>query len=793
MPKAKRAASHGAKTVVYIHGILNKPPPSVLKCQWDRALFGVEMGDRTRMAYWVNREYYPKPLDETCAEGDRLPAPAAGDTGVRALRLGDTTAWLDAEIEGLTGEPAERRRLRALAERVLAPAPRAAGPRARSVEAKILLLPPFLRTWITRMLTSAFLKDVNDFLFREDRRQAMKATLSERLLADGGPYVVVAHSQGTMIAYDVLRELDPAQFQVPLFVTIGSPLGLDEVQDVFHQWIGKRGALPFPRCVGQWLNLSDDLDPVAADHRLGNDFSPSTSLRDEHRIGLNPDWEENPHSGTGYLRVAEVQRAVRESLEPGFASAVRPFVVARDLVGKMEDRPVDRHPALIQLALEDSARAAGAPSLEEAKRAVLVELRRLIPQEAREDAEIDEHLVRYVSASLTRREVEELSARCDQLRIEYVWRNATKRALLWMSAQRIQAIPAHVGYRALGDGIAWAVLDTGVNAEHPHFEQFRNIAEEWDCTGTGEPRQVTRDGRGRRRGRGAGRGKGAAYEPTDHNGHGTHVAAIIAGALREHLRLSSEGPPVALSGMAPQAKLHTYKVLDDQGEGRDSYIIKALDHVNQANEKAGRLVIHGVNLSLGGSFDPSVYGCGHSPLCAELRRLWRSGVIVCIAAGNEGYAVLQSAEGAIESNLDLSIGDPANLEEAIAVGSVHKENPHTYGVSYFSSRGPTADGRRKPDVVAPGERILSARHRPAATRLADGGPAEAFYVEMSGTSMATPHVSGILAAFLSVRRELIGYPEEVKRRLLESCTDLGRDPYIQGHGLPNLQRMLATS
>jgi subtilisin family serine protease len=143
--------------------------------------------------------------------------------------------------------------------------------------------------------------------------------------------------------------------------------------------------------------------------------------------------------------------------------------------------------------------------------------------------------------------------------------------------------------------------------------------------------------------------------------------------------------------------------------------------------------------------------------------------------------------------MDLSIGDPANLDEAIAVGSVHKENPHTYGVSYFSSRGPTADGRRKPDVVAPGERILSARHDATAKRVRDGAPARMLYVEMSGTSMAAPHVSGILAAFLSVRREFVGEPEQVKRRLLESCMDLGRDPYIQGWGLPNLQRMLASS
>jgi len=227
-------------------------------------------------------------------------------------------------------------------------------------------------------------------------------------------------------------------------------------------------------------------------------------------------------------------------------------------------------------------------------------------------------------------------------------------------------------------------------------------------------------------------------------------------------------------------------VLKDSGEGEDAFIIKALDKVAEINEKAGRLAIHGLNLSLGGAFDPMSYNCGHTPLCQELRRLWNQGVLVCIAAGNEGYAVLEGADGPIQSNMDLSIGDPANLEEGIAVGSVHKLNPHTYGVSYFSSRGPTADGRMKPDLVAPGERILSAAH----TAPVDATAEKDLYVEMSGTSQAVAHVSGLLAGFLSVRQEFAGYPSRVKATLLDHATDLGRDRYIQGRGLPNLAKML---
>ena len=64
---------------------------------------------------------------------------------------------------------------------------------------------------------------------------------------------------------------------------------------------------------------------------------------------------------------------------------------------------------------------------------------------------------------------------------------------------------------------------------------------------------------------------------------------------------------------------------------------------------------------------------------------------------------------------------------------------------------------------------------------------------MSGTSMAAPHVAGLLAAFLSVRPEFIGRPDEVKGMLLASCTDLGRDRYVQGAGVPNLLRMLTAT
>src|SRR3978361_2108155 len=113
--------------------------------------------------------------------------------------------------------------------------------------------------------------------------------------------------------------------------------------------------------------------------------------------------------------------------------------------------------------------------------------------------------------------------------------------------------------------------------------------------------------------------------------------------------------------------------------------------------------------------------------------------------------------------LPQPINDPGNAENAITVGSTHRDMPHTYGVSYFSSKGPTGDGRLKPDLVAPGERILSCAAGGAKQDASDGLPRldknpPFQYLEDSGPSMAAPHVSGVIAAFLSIRREFIGQP-----------------------------------
>lgn len=763
-----------ARTIIYIHGIGNKPTPEILKCQWDEALFGFGLGERSRMAYWVNRIFYPEATKATCKMADAtIDGGASPDAGLAIRALADSAEGVQPLLPPDAAKPQERDVLERIAQEALHNSTIAAGSvGAADYHARVLPLPKPLREFITRRITKSLLKDVHEYLFVKERREVMRESLLARLRTGGGPFVVVAHSQGTMIAYDVLSSLPADEYSIDLFVTIGSPLGLQEVQDQLQSVTNQPRGLKTPAAVKRWVNVADPLDPVCADKRLGGDYGANAAgVAVEDFLRWNVDSPRDPHSGTGYLRLPEVRTAVRETIDRELFQRIAPFTIARDLVKNMENADhEDRHPVLIELReqWEPGQPHRGAAEVRtEVVSWITATLKRTAPRLTVRDIDLEE-LSGYVSAQLTRSEIEHIT---DELRLASVYRvfqNARKRALLDESINVLQAATAHRGYESRGQGITWAVLDSGIDPHHPHFgfgTDRSNIAHVYDCTSTGpivewDPKQRPDAG-------------------VDRNGHGSHVSGIIGGGVRD----------AGISGIAPSVSLVSYKVLSDDGRGSDAKIIKALDHIYELNRNATFPVIHGVNLSLGGAFDPEVFGCGDTPICKQLRKLWRQGVVVVLAAGNEGYLELQQGDESIGVNADLSIGDPANLEEAIAVGSIHKSKPHMYGVSYFSSRGPTADGRCKPDLVAPGERILSCRAG-ANPRMLDR---KNLYVAMSGTSMAAPHVSGVIAAFLSVRREFIGYPDRLKEILLSACTDLQRDRMHQGAGMPNLVKMLLSS
>ena len=278
--------------------------------------------------------------------------------------------------------------------------------------------------------------------------------------------------------------------------------------------------------------------------------------------------------------------------------------------------------------------------------------------------------------------------------IHHIWPDFPIRPLLTKTVSTVKADAARTAFGALGGGIVWAVIDSGIDGNHPHFAEHSNLVL--------EPPVVHRDFTGAER-----------EQPlVDGFEHGTHVAGIIAGELDakgkkakpiravtryrdEHGKITREVVSLTkISGIAPMCKLVSFKVLDDRGNGTASNIIAALEEIQRINGHGKRLLIHGVNLSVGYDFEPEWFGCGQSPLCIEVDRLVRSGVVVVVAAGNTGFGFTDTAfTGVRPAGLQLSINDPGNAALGITVGSTHRDMPHTYGISYFSSKGPTGDGR----------------------------------------------------------------------------------------------------
>jgi serine protease AprX len=400
-----------------------------------------------------------------------------------------------------------------------------------------------------------------------------------------------------------------------------------------------------------------------------------------------------------------------------------------------------------------------------------------------------------------------------------LWPDFKVKALMDRSVATVKADAAYRSYAASGAGITWAVIDSGIDGTHPHFGSSDPAQAHDSVVHHPSVAELHRDFTD------AADTKGQPL--VDGLGHGTHVAGIIAGGLPPDA-VDQAGPPAdgkvryavyeqvfeadadgdrvygkqpvqrtvrkpeTMHGVAPAATLVSLKVLDATGAGYVSDIMEALVYIREElNDDPKMLRVHGVNLSVGYDFDAQMFACGQSPLCVEVDRLVKAGVVVVTAAGNTGYGSVSASERATKASLSNTINDPGNAALAITVGSTHREAPHTYGVSFFSSKGPTGDGRLKPDLVAPGERITSCAA--AAKRKALGLPGDdgvAAYVDDSGTSMAAPHVSGAIAAFLSIRREFIQRFEEVKRIFLDSATSLGRERYFEGHGLVDLMRAI---
>ncbi|MEV6631116.1 S8 family serine peptidase [Actinoplanes sp. NPDC051470] len=327
------------------------------------------------------------------------------------------------------------------------------------------------------------------------------------------------------------------------------------------------------------------------------------------------------------------------------------------------------------------------------------------------------HALRSLGATSMRAEKTSLASFWKSHRGQ-VWLDGKVRASLDRSAAQIGAPAAwQAGYD--GRGVKVAVLDTGIDAGHPDIKGRLAAARNF----TDSP------------------------DTTDHHGHGTHVAATVAG--------SGAGSAGLRKGIAYGADLLAGKVLNDDGWGLESWIIEGMQWAGDAGAKV-------VNMSLGGAPTDGI-----DPLSQALTEITeRTGTLFVVAAGNEGAA--------------YSVGSPGLAPAALTVGAVDRDET----LAAFSSRGPTAvRNTLKPEITAPGVGIVAAR----AEGTTMGQPVDALYTGASGTSMATPHVAGAAAV---LAQEHPGWKAaELKDALVSSAKTANNiDVYGQGAGRVDLAR-----
>jgi subtilisin family serine protease len=282
-----------------------------------------------------------------------------------------------------------------------------------------------------------------------------------------------------------------------------------------------------------------------------------------------------------------------------------------------------------------------------------------------------------------------------------------------------------------GKGVTWAIVDTDVRASHDFFcnaTMYRWVV---------SPKGVQPAG---------------AYDSC--SPHGTHVAGIV----------HAVAPGAALVSVA----LHCSSI-----PGRTPPVaVKDMGHLEVALQWISRQPgIAGVNISLGVEPDYNNAFTSRGPGTTGLEACTAAGKMVVVSAGNYG-----SRAGAYH---EISITDPANARSALVVGACHTDDPLTEGIWSKSSHGPTADGRIKPDLVAPGVGIESA-----------GALNDQERVLMSGTSQAAAIVSGTCAVLMS-RASIRRLPEDWARHLCQTTKDLKRDETYQGAGLVRLDQAVA--
>jgi len=280
-----------------------------------------------------------------------------------------------------------------------------------------------------------------------------------------------------------------------------------------------------------------------------------------------------------------------------------------------------------------------------------------------------------------------------------------------------------------GKGVTIAIVDTGI---YPHKDLTGRIKGFQDLTGS-------------------------KNSPYDDNGHGTHCAGDAAGD-----GAASNGK---YKGLAPKSEVVGVKVLNKTGSGSLSNVMAG---VQWCIDNQKRYDIDIMSMSLGGQ---AVGPTTEDPMVKIVEKAWDKGIVVLVAAGNEGPDA-------------HTISSPGISPKVITVGAMDDKNTYSRRddqVAPFSSRGPTIDGVSKPDILAPGVNIVSLRSPNSYLdkRLKESRVGTE-YLAMSGTSMATPICAGMAALILETHPELS--PDQVKERLLNTAEDWKLPADTQGKG-----------
>lgn len=242
-------------------------------------------------------------------------------------------------------------------------------------------------------------------------------------------------------------------------------------------------------------------------------------------------------------------------------------------------------------------------------------------------------------------------------------------------------------------------------------------------------------------------------EPFDNNGHGTHVAGIIGG--------DGSNSSGVYQGIAPECNFIILKVLDHVGNGKVTDVLTGLQWIIDNKE---RYNIRVVNISVGAI--PKKEQEEESTLVKGVNAVWDNGIVVVVAAGNNGPA-------------PGSVTVPGVSRKVITVGaSDDNMQIEAWGNKLidYSGRGPTSSCVLKPELVAPGSNVISCMN----SRIG--------YVSKSGTSMATPMVTGAIALLLQKYPDMT--PKDVKMRLHDTVEDIGLARNQQGWGQLNVAKLL---